>query len=502
MKINVFIKNTAVLFATSFILRCAGIIFKIFLADKLGSEGMGLYQLIFSVYVLFSTFASSGISTAVTRLVCENENDLQKAHIIIKKATKLTLIISVIILSLVFFSAEFIATYFIKDIRSTKALKILAFSLPFMGLSSCFRGYFLARRKTVGPSLVQLLEQTVRIVIIFTILSVSAEKGLEFSAAAVLFGDTVAEFVSCTVNFLVYKKDIGKIGAKSTEIGVTQKIVKIALPISGSSYLSSLLHTAENLLIPAKLAIFHKTRERGLELFGAIRGMALPLIFFPSSFLTSFSTMLIPEISSAAAQNNTQKIKATVKKSVGTTLILSIFIGTVFWFQAYGISNLFYADSDVGFTVKILAPIIPLMYLESVSAGILKGLDRQVNMFWYNLCDSLVRITAVIVILPHFGIKGYLGIMIVSNCLTSMLSFNCLIKASNIKVQYFNWIIKPVLFGFFGGILANEVTKLINSAFLKTVTAITIQAIVFFPMIFIFNRKHKSNCHSERSEES
>ena len=71
MRKTIFIKNAAVLTASALILRFVGIIFKVWLSNTIGSEGMGLYQLIFSVYVLASTFAISGTSTAVTRLVAE-----------------------------------------------------------------------------------------------------------------------------------------------------------------------------------------------------------------------------------------------------------------------------------------------------------------------------------------------------------------------------------------------------------------------------------------------
>ena len=71
MKKTVFIKNAAILTASSLILRFVGIIFKVWLAAKIGAEGIGLYQLVFSVYMFAATFATSGICTAVTRLVSE-----------------------------------------------------------------------------------------------------------------------------------------------------------------------------------------------------------------------------------------------------------------------------------------------------------------------------------------------------------------------------------------------------------------------------------------------
>ena len=69
MRKTVFLNNAVILTASSLILRFAGIIFKVYITQLIGSEGVGLYQLVFSFYMLASTFATSGISTAVTRLI-------------------------------------------------------------------------------------------------------------------------------------------------------------------------------------------------------------------------------------------------------------------------------------------------------------------------------------------------------------------------------------------------------------------------------------------------
>ena len=71
MNKRAFVKNTAVMTMTSLLLRSLGIVFRIFISNRVGAEGMGLYQLVLSVYVLGGTFASAGLVTAVTRLVAE-----------------------------------------------------------------------------------------------------------------------------------------------------------------------------------------------------------------------------------------------------------------------------------------------------------------------------------------------------------------------------------------------------------------------------------------------
>ena len=66
--------------------------------------------------------------------------------------------------------------------------------------------------------------------------------------------------------------------------GSYKDILHISLPLAGAGYVSTALHTAENLLVPTRLSLFYGMRERGLELYGAIRGMAMPVLFFPASF--------------------------------------------------------------------------------------------------------------------------------------------------------------------------------------------------------------------------
>lgn len=471
-------------------MRSVGLIFKIFLADKIGSEGMGLYQLIFSVYIFASTFASSGICTAVTKLVAQSDSE-SKTGQIINVAFLITALAAVFSLLVMCFGAGFISEYLIHDTRAEIPLKIMSISLPFVGFSSVIRGYFIARTKTFQPSVVQVAEQTVRIAAIFILLFAFSNKGITYMAVAVVLGDTVAEIISFLLIFIFYKKDLRKREYTVSKKGILKKILIIAVPVSGSGYLSSLLHTAENLLVPIKLSVFHASKERSLSLFGAVKGMAMPILFFPASFLSSLSVMLLPEISCAKANCNTEKIKSTVKRALSLTLTLSIFTAFIFVNLGNELGMLLYSDADVGFTIKILAPIVPFMYLESISSGILKGLDRQVQMFWYNLADSVIRISAVIFLLPRFGIKGYLAIMIVSNCFTSFLCYYNLKKATEIDTDYKNWIIKPVVFGILGIAVTNMMVFNIQSLLLKIIVTAVVQAIIFFiPMILSKKENH------------
>ena len=66
-----YLKNAALLTVSDVALRLAGMGLRIYLANALGGEGMGLYQLVLAVYSLFVTLATSGVSVASTRLMAE-----------------------------------------------------------------------------------------------------------------------------------------------------------------------------------------------------------------------------------------------------------------------------------------------------------------------------------------------------------------------------------------------------------------------------------------------
>jgi len=451
---TVFIKNAAILTASSLILRFAGILFKVWLAARIGAEGIGLYQLVFSVYVLASTFATSGICTAVTRLVTEEMALGSKKGVkrIMLRCVQLTLIAAVISLLIVFFGADYIAFKFLGDLRAVPALKILCFSLPFMGISSCLRGYFIAARKASPPATAQLIEQAARIGFIMLILKRFDSMGISFACAAVLLGDTLAEAISAFYLFVLYAKDKKRLsslsGRKSVPYPIVKSVLRIATPITSGRYLNSALRTVENILVPKALSKYSAAKNP-LSQFGMIKGMALPLLFFPSTLLNSISTLLIPEMTEAVATGSLQALKSATEKVIRITSVMGFIFSGLFFAAGREIGGLVYKNSDVGFLLCALSPIVPLMYLDSVSDGILKGLDQQLFTFRTAVCDSSLRILAVIAILPRFGLIGFIGIMYLSNFFTCFLNVSRLLKITGAKLLFIKEIALPIISALF-----------------------------------------------------
>lgn len=70
-RIQVFMWNTIFLVISSLILKSIGMSFGIFISSYVGSEALGVFQLVMSVYLFMVTLASAGINLACTRIVSE-----------------------------------------------------------------------------------------------------------------------------------------------------------------------------------------------------------------------------------------------------------------------------------------------------------------------------------------------------------------------------------------------------------------------------------------------
>ncbi len=453
MKFNLarFFKNAAILTLTSLILRLVGMFFRIWLANSIGSEGMGLYQLILAFYMLAATFAGGGVTTAVTRLISEAISRSQKGAVrrIILRSVTLVIGVGVISAVAVVIFAKPISLYWIKDARAELSLKLLSFSLPFMAVTACIRGYFVAFRKVVTPSMAQLFEQVVRMAVIFFVMAKVDISNIALACAVILFGDSIAEAASCAysvVGYLIHRRNQGKSLKKEPDIkGVTAKLLHIATPITAGRYLTTGLRTAESMLVPIGLAAFCGDRALSLAQYGNLKGMALPLLFFPASFLTSLATLTVPELSGAAASGDFGLIRRSVARLIEITATASVIIGGVFALFGKDISSLIYKEQDVGFYITVLSPLVPFMYLESIATGCLHGLDRQGDTFKYSVIDGIVRIALIVTMLSSTGVKGFVLIMAVSNILTSMLCISKLMDVTGIKPDFTSWLLKPII---------------------------------------------------------
>ena len=339
-RLKTYLKNVVILTVTGLGLRAAGMFFRVYIAARIGAEGMGLYQLIFTLYSLCITVATAGVSVAATRLAAEELARPQPGRAkgvlgrVMGLALTFGLTAGVVQLALAWPAARF----WLGDVRAAPSLALLAPSLPFMAVGSAARGYFFARRK-VGPNVIsQIFEQIIRIVLVLLILPGAVQKGVQYACAAVLVGSMVSEVASTLLVMWYYRRDLNRtFGDAPAQVprGTSGRIWRILAPVEGGRCLDSALHTVENTLVPACLLAFLGSREESLAQFGALKGMAMPVLLFPFSFLTPLATLLMPEVTEAHILGRQKTLETLVGRIMLFTTTFSVLAGGLIALYAY-----------------------------------------------------------------------------------------------------------------------------------------------------------------------
>ncbi len=442
-----FAKNTFILTLTSQLLRVIGIFMMAYMSRKIGTEGVGLYQLIVSIYMLAATFASSGIGIAVSRLTAEavGKSGGRSTSNVLRRAVVISLLLGAFFGIILFLLSDLIGAKWLGDARTVLSVKTLVPGMPFMALTSCLQGYFYGMRKVLKPAGQMIFEQIVRIMLVMLILEAFLPKGLEYACFAIILSCMISEALSCCFGFVLYRIDKHQSGlAVVDKKGMTKKIAHISLPIAVSSYIRMALRTAENTMIPAGLRKFGASSKEALSQFGQI-GMVMPIIFFPCGILAAVGTLLIPEVSEAHAVGNMRRVQYIFANVFQNTILLAILFCGIFMAFATDFAQIIYQSGDIAHLLMALAPLVPLIYLDFIVDSMLNGLNQQFQTLKINILDSALRVILIFFLMPKFGMIAYIVILYVSASLNGTLSIRRLLIASRTKIPFADWIIKPLL---------------------------------------------------------
>ena len=439
--------NTLILTATTFLMRTIGVSFNIYLTNRIGAAGIGLFSLVTTVYSMAVTFSTAGLKLAATRLVVEdNGRGLSNSPKIMRMCLLYGLFIGVVMACALASGSKLIAQYWLGDMRTVSALRILALSLPFVAMSSALSGYFTAERTISKYAVVQVIEQTVKITVVVLTLSSQLSRGLEFACDAIVTGMTASEAVSFLCSFVLFRitKHEKKlpIGEQKADF---KELLRIALPDAAGSCARSVLLTVEHLLIPVGFRKSGQSVEGAMAVYGTIHGMALPVILYPAAILTSLSSMLVPEFAECCAQKNNERIESMAARVIKITMLFSLGTAGVMYAFADELSMCIYDNLDSAMYLRVLAPLLPIMYMDTTVDGILKGLDQQVYSMRYNIIDSAMCVVLVYILIPRYSVTGYIVILFVSEIINFYLSIRRLIKVCRLEIDLVNGILKPAI---------------------------------------------------------
>jgi len=219
----------------------------------------------------------------------------------------------------------------------------------------------------------------------------------------------------------------------------------IALPVAISAYMRSGLLTIEHILIPKGLIAYGAGNSAALASYGALHSMALPVVLYPAAILSSFSSLLIPEITEQQASDNRVEIRYIAGRVYQMALLFSIGVAGVMMLLSGELGGVLYDSKEVAYFIRRLAPLIPIMYLDTATDALLKGLGEQVYSMNVNILDAFVSVIAVWILVPLIGIDGYLLTIYITEILNAALSVCRLLRVSGFRPRITQLIFRPLL---------------------------------------------------------
>ncbi len=426
------IRGAFILTIAGFISRFMGFFFRIFLSHAFGEENVGLYQLIFPVYALCHSISTAGIETALSRTVARKVslNRRQEAKSALFAALLFTVSLSLLEIILIQQNASFIAGYFLGDSRCTEMLLIISYALPCAAVHCCICGYSFGLQKTEVPAASQLLEQSVRIAFVMVAFFLIRKSGSTPSISIAAAGIVAGEFFSLLYSWRILSKALCRPAGLSVSAlkKPAAELLRLSLPLTANRAAVTLLQSVEAASIPAALKLYGLSTADALSTYGVLTGMALPCILFPSAVTSSVGTVLMPAVTKTQADGNTSGTVNLVRKAAGSCFFLGIACCLFFLIAGPFLGELLFHSPAAGKFILTLAWICPFLYTNTALTSSINGLGKTGLTFLINMLSLSIRIVSVFLIIPRYGIIGYLWGLLASQGTVTILALCILCK--------------------------------------------------------------------------
>ncbi|HAS79266.1 MAG TPA: hypothetical protein DCS38_06275 [Ruminococcus sp.] len=440
-------RDTFILTAVQIFLQVLALMLNIFITRELGASSVGVTSLIYSFFGFISVISNGNIFVCVSRFAAEeigkpngNPERIFSYSIIFCMALSITAAVSV------FIFAGTLGEHFLKTPDTVIPIRIMSVCLPISALTSCIKGYFNAYRKVVFAAAADLAEFIIRSGATAFLIEFMVIKGrmTVFSAISlsILAGETAVFIFLVSVMHLIKEK-----GNKGRTDVSFMRFIKLALPITLNSYITVALSSANEALLPITLKQYGNSTETALSQYGMFEAIIIPGIYFPSVILSALSAILIPEISMARGACNSCKVKAIIEKTLRQTVWYSIFSINIMLVCGDEIGTVLSGENNVfaGEMIKLLAFVIPFIYLEIILESIIRATGMQKFSSLNYIAEYMIRISVLLICVPMMGFYGIIISYYSSNIISNISRLIMIMKKTGFAFRPFEVIFMPIM---------------------------------------------------------
>ena len=123
-------------------------------------------------------------------------------------------------------------------------------------------------------------------------------------------------------------------------------------------------------------------------------------------------------------------IRRTAGELLRLGALFSLAVAVFLYICSDALGMTIYDSREAGRYIRLLAPLVPVMYTDMCVDGCLKGLGQQVWSMGINILDALAGLLLTWRLLPRYALAAYIGIIYATELLNFALSAGRLIRVT------------------------------------------------------------------------
>lgn len=467
----------------SVITRCLGFIYKIYLTKIMSTTELGIYNLTLSVYMVLITIVGSSIPLTISKITSVNNSNDKKEFTNYSVTSSLILTTTLsLCLSLLIIISQPLLTLIIGDALGYQIIIYLLPSLIFTAIYSQLRGYLWGLENYFAVSIVEFIEQILRIVfcIIFVLLGVFNSPVIAVSCAL-----SIACGISTILGIFLYYKNGGKFKYKN---GYYKEIIKSSLPLTAIRFFGSILQPLIAVILPIQLNKLGMSKDMALSELGIVMGMTMPLLSIPSTIIGALCMILIPKVSSST------KDKRNINRQINYYLNFTISCVFIFIpiFIAIGPSacEFVFNNSTAGIYLQYASWTMLPLGIAQITTSILNALNQERKSFIYYIISSFILVASVFILPKYIGIQAIVFGSGLSSTILAILNIMKIKKLTNLKPNIIGPCISHILVSLPVILLINLLKNVLDNILTQFVSlgiCSIVGVVSYITLLFVFN---------------
>ena len=203
-------------------------------------------------------------------------------------------------------------------------------------------------------------------------------------------------------------------------------MVKAAAPLTANRLIGSLLSMVTAIVIPLRLAAGGLSQSEALSVYGVLTGMAMPIVFLPSTITSAVCVVLLPDIARTRAYNDIPLLRSKIRRALLSIGGIALFSAVIISLLARPAGDILYNQPLAGTLMLALAPYTVINALTHISSTILNGLTQRSTVFKISITGGIVSLLFTYILTAPLGIYGYILAMFIQSAVCLAMNLICI----------------------------------------------------------------------------